>query len=142
MLTIPTCTCCGKPFKHIGDERSEQLHFRPLYDMLCALILLSYCLGIDATKVKYREPGVQDKCKAGFVWLHPLHHPRQCKTTRTERVRVPRRSPRTTQRLAGQCRTSQNATRPMESTNSIESQKKGKYRQTFVNSRGCWSRYL
>jgi len=154
-----TCTCCGKPFKHIGEERSEQLHFRPisfyvvvqvlpkyiaacdcsekrsttaespiktidkglastslvaaiavmkyadhtplarqatqifkrsgielsqssmcrwmgkvadmlepLYDRICELILLSYCLGIDATNVKYREPGVQGKCKQGSVW--------------------------------------------------------------------------
>ena len=161
-----TCTCCGKPFKCIGDERSEQLHFRPivfyvvvqvlpkyiaacdcsekrsataespiktidkglastslvaaiavmkyadhlplarqatqvfkrsgielaqssmcrwmskaadmlepLYDRICELILLSHCLGIDATNVKYREPGVQchqrnnqGKCKTGFVW--------------------------------------------------------------------------
>jgi Transposase and inactivated derivatives len=153
------CPCCGKPFKCIGDERSEQLHFRPiefyvvvqvlmkyiaachcsekrsvtaespiktidkgvastsvvaaiavmkyadhlplarqatqvfkrsgvtlaqssmcrwmriaadmlepLYDLICELILLSYCLGIDATNVKYREPGVQGKCKTGFVW--------------------------------------------------------------------------
>jgi len=165
-----TCPCCGQPFKCIGDERSEQLHFRPisfyvvvqvllkyiavcdcsekrsataespiktidkgvastslvtaiavmkyadhlplarqatqvfkrsgvtlaqssmcrwmriaadmlepLYDLICELILLSYCLGIDATNVKYREPGVQGKCKTGLVWgavgdeLHPYN---------------------------------------------------------------------
>ena len=165
-----TCTCCGKPFKHIGDERSRQLHYKPaeffiveqvllkyiaacdcsekrsatsespikpidkglastslvaaiavmkfadhsplarqatqifkrsgielaqssmcrwmaktaelletLYDLMCELILLSYCFGIDATTVKYREPGVQGKCKTGFVWgavgdeLHPYN---------------------------------------------------------------------
>jgi len=153
-----TCSCCGKPFKHIGDERSEQLHFRPIsfyivvqvllkyiaacdcsdkrrataespikpidkglastslvaaiavmkfadhtplarqatqvfkrsgielsqssmcrwmakaadllepvYNLMCELILLSYCFGIDATNVKYREPGVKGKCKTGFV---------------------------------------------------------------------------
>jgi len=51
----------------------------PLYDRICELILLSYCLGIDATNVKYRELGVQGKCKQGSVWgvagdeLHPYN---------------------------------------------------------------------
>ena len=153
MINVPeeerTCDCCGKSFKCVGEERSEQLHFRPiefyvvvqvllkylaacdcsarrsataespiktidkgiastsvvaaiavmkyadhlplarqatqvfkrsglelsqssmcrwmdkaaymlepLYDLICELILLSYCLGIDATNVKYREPAV------------------------------------------------------------------------------------
>jgi len=35
---------------------------------MCELILRSHCLGIDATNVKYRDPGVQGKCKTGFVW--------------------------------------------------------------------------
>lgn len=61
MLTIPTNTrisLCTSPVDMI----------EPLYDLICELILLSYCLGIDATNVKYREPGVQGKCKTGFVW--------------------------------------------------------------------------
>lgn len=39
-----------------------------LYQLICELILFSHCLGIDATNVKYREPGVKGKCKTGFVW--------------------------------------------------------------------------
>jgi transposase len=37
-----TCTCCGKAFKHIGEERSEQLHFKPMELYVVVQVLMKY----------------------------------------------------------------------------------------------------
>jgi len=36
------CDCCGELFKHIGDERSEQLHFKPMELFVVVQVLLQY----------------------------------------------------------------------------------------------------
>jgi hypothetical protein len=45
-----TCTCCGKPFKHIGDEHSEQLHFRPGTFYVAVQVLPKYIAACDCSE--------------------------------------------------------------------------------------------
>ena len=86
---LPLARQATQVFKRSGIELSQSSMCRwmgkiadmlePLYDLICELILLSYCIGIDATNVKYRDPDIQGKCKTGFVWgavgdeNHPYH---------------------------------------------------------------------
>ena len=37
-----TCSCCGKSFNCIGEERSEQLHFKPMELYVVVQILMKY----------------------------------------------------------------------------------------------------
>jgi transposase len=39
---IPVCDCCGTPFKCIGEECSEQLHFKPMELFVVVQILMKY----------------------------------------------------------------------------------------------------
>lgn len=45
-----TCSCCGKPFKHIGDERSEQLHFRPIEFYVVVQVAMKYIAACDCSE--------------------------------------------------------------------------------------------
>ena len=53
MIDVPeeerTCTCCGKAFKHIGDDRSEQLYFRPISFYVIVQILKKYIAACDCS---------------------------------------------------------------------------------------------
>ena len=70
------------------------------------------------------------------------YHPRQRKTSRAERIRIPRRPPRTTQRPELRSRTHQSPPRPMDAANTIKSRPHRNNRRKFVNTCDSWSRYV
>ncbi len=44
-----TCPVCGEPFKHIGNERCETLHFKPMELFVVVTILLKYVAACDCS---------------------------------------------------------------------------------------------
>jgi len=43
------CDCCGQHFKHIGEERSEQLHFKPMELFVVVQVLMKYMAVCDCS---------------------------------------------------------------------------------------------
>ncbi len=44
------CSCCGIPFNFIGEERSEQLHFKPMELYVVVQILTKYMAACDCSE--------------------------------------------------------------------------------------------
>jgi transposase len=44
------CSCCGIPFNFIGEERSEQLHFKPMELYIVVQILMKYMAACDCSE--------------------------------------------------------------------------------------------
>ena len=45
-----TCSECGTPFRCIGEERSESLHFKPMELFVVVMILLKYIAACDCSE--------------------------------------------------------------------------------------------
>jgi len=59
---VPVCDCCDTPFKCIGEERSEQLHFKPMELFVVVQILLKYIAACACSDV--RSETVESPIKA------------------------------------------------------------------------------